>query len=112
ERSKTARGQREHQAQDVVAAAQKCVPETRSPGIVLASSQTAIVRASRSSITCRQSANACPLLAHSGHSHLTPAIPWRTCSDLHKITVNRSGGDMQRRGSSRKPVKGRGGHVR
>jgi hypothetical protein len=51
-------------------------------------------------------------LAHSGHSHLTPAIPWRTCSDLHKITVNRSGGDMQRRGSSRKPVKGRGGHVR
>src|SRR5215831_3515940 len=44
-------GQAEHQAQDVVAAAQKCVPGT-------CSSQTAIVRASGSSITCRQSTNA------------------------------------------------------
>src|SRR5262249_8752337 len=68
EPSKTASGQAEHQSQDVVAAAQKCVPGTRSPGIILASSQTAIVRASGSSITSQLSANAYPLMAQSGHA--------------------------------------------
>ena len=53
-------GQAKHQAQDVVPAAQKCAP-TRSPGIVRASaqSQTAIARASGSSIA---DLSPCPLM--------------------------------------------------